>query len=837
MCTVGEVEQAGSNVGAEGSAKAGADSLAELQTHAQRVRLHCSFLVVMPSLGSDKLTRKERRKSDRKSKSQTRVQAWAKHRAKQRNNRPIPHTKAVSKVEQEKQKSSPVKSKQQVSSWEKRKMSKRKRQPTKFEKYLAFEERKTSLVSSKEDLASERRLGKKLKVKDGLFHDTSDGLSDLLDGLFSSANVIGEMNKDIKRARSLQMETNQDEAGESDEGEGMDALDESESDESSMEGVSVDDSELDKSRDLDDEEDEGQCFDEIDEPQLDVEEADMDPHLGEHGEGEPYGADVTEQVQAVSNAKESKAEEGPLEKYVAPHRRSEDTSANELAQLQRRTRGLLNRLSEDNVESIAPDIFALFPAHGRRSMTDIVTNEILGAVCSGPRGNEQYAAVFAAFVAGVASSIGMDFGAKFLASFAKSFEEQRKQEDSLSVRNMVLLLSYIYVFKMISCDVMYDLLCLLIKNLSELDVSIILTLLQTCGMGLRADDPVAMKDFVLLVQHRCEELKSAAIKSGTILHTGKRMEFMIETICEIKNNKRKAKQEKVPHARLKKWLQKLGVEEVQLRALKWMKLLDPDKKGQWWIAGDGTEQGEGGNSEVTEFIHKETAEAEKMLQLAALQKMNTGIRRAIFCVVMSGEDYVDAFEKISRIKLTGKQDREVVRVIIECCLQEKMFNKYYSLLIGKLCHHDKNHKFTLQYCLWDHFKQLTSMETRRLSNLANLLADLIAKFTLSLSVLKVVEFGDAKTMTPNAVLFFSVFLRALLTGYNDEVVSGAFSRIASAQELEGLRLKLSVFLRQHLMKGVQVNGSHDTDEENSLLLRRLIMARKAMASSSCPQTS
>ncbi|MCO5588994.1 hypothetical protein L7F22_042958 [Adiantum nelumboides] len=42
------------------------------------------------------------------------------------------------------------------------------------------------------------------------------------------------------------------------------------------------------------------------------------------------------------------------------------------------------------------------------------------------------------------------------------------------------------------------------------------------------------------------------------------------------------------------------------------------------------------------------------------------------------------------------EDREIMRVIVECCLQEKVFNKYYSLLINKLCHHDKNHRFTLQ---------------------------------------------------------------------------------------------------------------------------------------------
>lgn len=33
---------------------------------------------------------------------------------------------------------------------------------------------------------------------------------------------------------------------------------------------------------------------------------------------------------------------------------------------------------------------------------------------------------------------------------------------------------------------------------------------------------------------------------------------------------------------------------------------------------------------------------------------------------------------------------------MDCCLQEKVFNKYYAVLASKLCEHEKNHKFTLQ---------------------------------------------------------------------------------------------------------------------------------------------
>lgn len=58
---------------------------------------------------------------------------------------------------------------------------------------------------------------------------------------------------------------------------------------------------------------------------------------------------------------------------------------------------------------------------------------------------------------------------------------------------------------------------------------------------------------------------------------------------------------------------------------------------------------------VASTIDREVLEAQKMLQLAAAQRMNTDARRAIFCIIVSGDDYIDAFEKLLRLDLPAKQ--------------------------------------------------------------------------------------------------------------------------------------------------------------------------------------
>ncbi len=58
-----------------------------------------------------------------------------------------------------------------------------------------------------------------------------------------------------------------------------------------------------------------------------------------------------------------------------------------------------------------------------------------------------------------------------------------------------------------------------------------------------------------------------------------------------------------------------------------------------------------------------------MLELAAQQRMNTEVRKKIFCTIMGSADYLDAFERLLKLKLKAKQDREIVHVLVDCCLQ------------------------------------------------------------------------------------------------------------------------------------------------------------------------
>ena len=51
--------------------------------------------------------------------------------------------------------------------------------------------------------------------------------------------------------------------------------------------------------------------------------------------------------------------------------------------------------------------------------------------------------------------------------------------------------------------------------------------------------------------------------------------------------------------------------------------------------------------------------SDKLLSLARKMRMNTDIRRQIFCILMSAEDFGDAAEKLVKLGTKNQTEREV----------------------------------------------------------------------------------------------------------------------------------------------------------------------------------
>jgi len=445
-----------------------------------------------------------------------------------------------------------------------------------------------------------------------------------------------------------------------------------------------------------------------------------------------------------------------------------------------------------------------------------------------------------------------------------ALKEDKHEMINKKAANLLLIVCYLYNYGVIHCTLIYDLVRDFIRNFTEIDVESLLIVLSHCGQQLRADDPSALKEIVLLVKDRAQNADDSIDGNDQGATDSSRIEYIVDTIIELKNNKPR-KQDLVLREKtnaLKKSIGRIKSSASQSLAGKksgsclrvtLRDVLDAETKGRWWMVGASWagNQHHGklwGENDADEPLDQESSQLESsssskkasdeedgLLSLASSQRMNTDARRSIFCIVMGSSDCNDAFEKLVRQgMLKPKAERDVIRVIIHCCGEEKAFNPFYAYLAMRVCEFQQKSKFTLMLTFWDAFKQLESFSVRKIANLAKLLAHLIgsANKCLTIGVLKRVEFSPSD-MPESVVVFLSIFMSVLFESGEVEHIRKIFAHGTSnssipvkhhvdsdvedgndkvqttkKEDLSDLRESLSVFLLQYLKSSPKnVEGS------------------------------
>lgn len=576
----------------------------------------------------------------------------------------------------------------------------------------------------------------------------------------------------------------------------------------------------------------------VDEPDHDVHDT-YHPSRGE----DIYGKEISSQGK------------GPAaKKYVPPHMRKkqkddgDENRAESLRQLQRALNNSLNRLSEDTLISVAQSLAKLYPSYPTPDVNQCLWKNVMNACVSRPIVMSGMIPTYVACLAGihVQTSDNVQLGGFLLEQVITRLWQElatiRSNDDdavdaagddtaSKETCNLVLVLGYLYNFGVAHCSLMYDVIRNLIDNFTEVDVELLLLILSHCGHALRADDPSALKEIVLLVQKKALEGQ----KSGTAQSS--RVDYMISAMTDLKDNKKRRQDQAFGErtAKLRKLLGRIkstvavngtGRSSDACLRMTLQDILNAESKGRWWKVGacwvgnqythkgdDDEIEEEPSSMPSTKTGSRESTEEEEILKLASTQRMNTDIRRSIFCIIMGSEDCDDAFEKLVRAgMLKNRTERDTVRVLTECCGNEKAFNPFYAHLASRICEYQPQCKFTFQLSFWDTFKQFDDLKPRKAANLAKLLFHLIAvDRNLRLNVLKVIDMSP-HAMSESASIFLTIFFSSIFDSFDDpmdvvhlfpksrpDVAMGSAPLAESADDSnDALREGLSVFFLQTL---------------------------------------
>ena len=362
------------------------------------------------------------------------------------------------------------------------------------------------------------------------------------------------------------------------------------------------------------------------------------------------------------------------------------------------------------------------------------------------------------------------FGQSFICYFIKKCLEElnnfkpistsEKQIEKYKYKNFIFIIIHLYIFENINSVLIYDLIRYFIDNFTESNSEYLLLLLSYTGISIRKENPSNLKDIIVLINMKYNNLKLTNDTGIT-----DKMKYIIGMINDIKQNKylkfnlqekfnffkeiiSKRKSEAILIG------EKIEIELEKIIKLSYDKILSND------IITNKEKFDDIVDLDTDNLIIKETQEDSKITkQLNDTMKklgISTGLKKMIFTNIATSNNVNDAFERLCRLNLNKEQKREIIKMIVKLCIEEPSYNPFYQLLLVKLLTLDKDNKYTYHYCVWDYMKIFNKFKNiKKIHNLSKLTSNLLLGEKISLPVLlhfKFEEDNDENKMFINMIL-------------------------------------------------------------------------------------
>ena len=480
-----------------------------------------------------------------------------------------------------------------------------------------------------------------------------------------------------------------------------------------------------------------------------------------------------------SDIEETSLPKNPLkigEKYVPPYkmnkiieqiRTKNDTKSEEYQKimwdlLSKSINGIINKVNVSNIQNI---IYELFNENLLRGQGLLIKCIIRGQLTS-----SNYTPIYAALICVLNSKlpfIGNLFIRRYISLFKKAYKESNKIQCISTTKMIAHLINYRVVDSLLA----FEILMLCLENQTEDSLELACNFLIECGEFLSDEDANMTNDIF-------EKLRSI-LEEGNV---DKRIQYIIENLFKIRKNNFKG------HEGVKEELDLVEDKDIithriflddEIKTEEELNEFHYDDKYEenekiWkqfreCILGpedDNDEEEEkmsshieGTEKSISEFPEVKQIKGKDVIYDLSEQDL-VKYRRMIYMIVVSSIDFEECCHKLLKQNVREGLEGEMVNMIIECCVQERTYLKFYGLLSERLCllkdvyKHNYEKQFDLQYM------KLHRLETNKLRNLANLYGHLLYTEAIDWMVLGVIKLTEEDT-TASSRIFLKIMFQEL----------------------------------------------------------------------------
>ncbi|XP_066431859.1 pre-mRNA-splicing factor CWC22 homolog [Eleutherodactylus coqui] len=182
--------------------------------------------------------------------------------------------------------------------------------------------------------------------------------------------------------------------------------------------------------------------------------------------------------------------------------------------------------------------------------------------------------------------------------------------------------------------------------------------------------------------------------------------------------------------------------------------------------GDSGSEGEEGGSdddsdEEDDDNAEEAGEEGEKITIHDKTEINlVSFRRTIYLAIQSSLDFEECAHKLIKMDFPDSQTKELCNMILDCCAQQRTYEKFFGLLAGRFCLLKKEYMESFESIFKEQYETIHRLETNKLRNVAKMFAHLLYTDSLPWSVLECINLSE-ETTTSSSRIFVKIFFQEL----------------------------------------------------------------------------
>lgn len=150
------------------------------------------------------------------------------------------------------------------------------------------------------------------------------------------------------------------------------------------------------------------------------------------------------------------------------------------------------------------------------------------------------------------------------------------------------------------------------------------------------------------------------------------------------------------------------------------------------------------------------------------------LRRTIYLTLQSTVDFEECAHKILKMGIAKGHEYELCDMIVECCMMERIYQKFFGLLAQRFCDLEDVFKENFIKAFVEHFHAIFKHETNKIRNLAKFFGHLFYTKALDWKIFQIIQMTSEAT-TAASRTFLKIMLREMAENLGIEKLHEEFT--------------------------------------------------------------